>query len=171
MLLHQHSLSTGEFAGWDPYVAGGAASASIPDDATFSPLSLPWYALPYTYAPGAVKLLEIAAVTLGMSLLIRDSHLPSATWALGSLVYSSSAFMVAWTNWPQTRVAAMIPLLFWSVDAAVCRRRWRDLAPLALVTATMLAGGFPAVTGMAAYAVGAYAVARVLVSTRAVSYT
>lgn len=166
MLLHQHSLSTGEFAGWDPYVAGGAASASIPDDATFSPLSLPWYVLPYTYAPGAVKLLEIAAVTLGMSLLLRRFHLPSATWALGSLVYSSSAFMVAWTNWPQTRVAAMIPLLFWSVDAAVCRRRWRDLVPLALVTATMLAGGFPAVTGMAAYAVGAYAVARVLVSTR-----
>lgn len=166
MLLHQRSLDRGEFAQWDPYVAGGAAGASIPDDATFSPLSLPWYVLPGTAAPGAVKILEIATVTLGMSLLLRRFRLPSAAWALSSLVYSSSAFMVAWTNWPQTRVAALIPLLFWAVDKVATERRAGGVLALAAVVASMLAGGFPAVTGFALYAAGAYAVVRALAEER-----
>lgn len=166
MLLHQNSVREGEFASWDPYTVGGAAGASIPDDAVFSPLSLPWYLFPPAYAPGVGKLLEIGAITLGMSLLLRRFGLPSAAWALSSLVYSSSAYMVAWTNWPQTRVGALIPLLFWAVDHAVVERRPRSAVALAAVVASMLLTGFPAVTGMALYAAVVYAVARVLTCTR-----
>lgn len=119
----QNSLLTrlaheGVFGAWNPYVAGGAELGGVPDSGAWSPLALPWWILPLAAAPGWVKLLEIVVVTVGMSLLLRRWGVPRAGWAIAALVYSSSGFMVAWSNWPQTRVAACIPLLFWAIDRA-----------------------------------------------------
>lgn len=166
LVLHQESLRRGSFVSWDPYTVGGAAGASVPDDSALSPIMLPWYVLPASYAPGAVKLVEIATITLGMSLLLRRFRLPSAAWALSSLIYASSGFMVAWTNWPHTKVGALIPFLFWAVDVAVVDRRPRGAVAIAVVVASMLLSGFPAVTGMALYAAAAYALARALTRSR-----
>ncbi|MBO1750962.1 YfhO family protein [Actinotalea sp. BY-33] len=161
-LLIKEGLASGDLAQWNPYTVGGTAAAPLPDGANFSPMSLPWFLLPSTYAPGAVKLLEIAVITVGMSLFLRRLRLPSASWAVAALIYAASGFMFAWTNWAQTRVGALIPLLFWAVDRAVCERRWRDLVPVALVVAALIAGGFPAVTAYGLYAAAAYALVRVL---------
>ncbi|WP_168800531.1 hypothetical protein [Cellulomonas telluris] len=161
-VLVAEGMRAGEYVRWNPYVAGGAPVLPLPDNAPFSPLSLPWYLVPATYAPGLVKVLEVAVVAVGMHLLVRRFGLPSASGAVGSLVYVSSGFMVAWTNWSQTRVAALVPLLFWAVDRAVVERRPRDVVPLALVVAAMVAGGFPAVLGWALYAAAAYALVRAL---------
>lgn len=156
------NLREGDLPQWNPWAAGGTPAAPLPDNAPFSPLSLPWYVLPSTVAPAAVKVLEIVTIAVGMVLLGRRLGLPRSAAAVASLVYASSGFMIAWTNWTQTRVAAFVPLLFWAVDRAVVRRRPRDAVPLALVVAAMLAGGFPAVTGWALYFAGAYAVVRTL---------
>jgi len=61
-----------------------------------------------------------------------------------------------WTNWPQTRVAALIPALFWTVERLIQRRRPGDVALVAVVIGSMLFGGFPAVTGWALYFAGIY---------------
>ena len=147
----------GVFAQWDPYHAGGTEAGSLPNSAMLSPLSLPWWILPFSIAPAAVKILEIAAVALGMHLLLRRRWgLPAFTAPLASLIYVSSGFMISWTNWPQTRVAALIPLLFWVTDRLAVERRWMDAIPMGLVVASMLLGGFPAVTVYAIYAAVAY---------------
>ena len=156
----------GVFGQWNPYLSGGTQLGGLPNSGIYSPLSLPWWFLPLTYAPGAVKVLEIAAVTVGMSLFLRRLHLPRATWPLASLVFASSGFMVAWTNWPQTRVAAFIPLLFWAVDRAAVRRRPLDAIAVGAVVAAILLGGFPEVAGFAVYAAGAYAVYRTVTESR-----
>lgn len=160
------SLSTGTLAQWNPYQSGGSELGGLPNSGVYSPLSLPWWILPLSYAPGAVKLLEIVAIAVGMSLFLRRLRLPSASWAVASLVFASSGFMISWTNWPQTRVAAFIPLLFWALDRAAVRRRVVDAVPVGLVLASMLLGGFPAIVGYALYAGGAYIVVRAIVDAR-----
>ncbi|MBT2503079.1 YfhO family protein [Curtobacterium sp. ISL-83] len=156
----------GVFGAWDPYVAGGTALGGVPDSGQWSPLSLPWWILPLSYAPGAVKFLEIVAITVGMSLLLRRWGVPRAGWAIASLVYASSGFMVAWSNWPQTRVAAIIPLLFWSIDRAAVELRKRDLLSVGGTVAAMLLGGFPAVVGYALFFGGVFFLARTIVAHR-----
>jgi hypothetical protein len=154
----------GNAAWWNPYIIGGTPLGSLPNVALFSPMSWTWLLLPAAYAPVATKLLEIAVAVLGMTLLSRRLGLSASAGALGGLVYAASGFMIAWTNWPHTRVAALIPLAFWAVDRLLVRRRWRDTIPLALVLASMLLLGFPAVIGYAGYAIVFYTVVRLVVA-------
>lgn len=157
------STKAGSFPQWDPFNNGGGELGALPNAAVLSPLSLPWWFLPASSATAGVKLLEIAAVGLGMHLLLRRQwRLPLFTAPLSTLVFVSSGFMVAWTNWPQTRVAAMIPLLFWVTDRLATRHRWIDCLPMGVVVASMLLGGFPAVTGYAIYAAVAYFLVRLI---------
>ncbi len=151
------SAREGVYAQWDPYHAGGVEAGSLPNAAMLSPLSLPWWILPFDMAPAAVKVLEIAAVALGMHLLLRRRwRLPAFTAPIAALVFVSSGFMISWTNWPQTRVAALIPLLFWVTDRLAVERRWIDVIPMGFIVASMLLGGFPAVTVYAIYAAVAF---------------
>lgn len=160
-LAHQ-----GVFAAWNPYVAGGSELGGIPDSGAWSPLSLPWWILPLSAAPGVVKLLEIVVITVGMSLLLRRWGVPRAGWAIAALVYSSSGFMVAWSNWPQTRVAAFVPLLFWAIDRAAVELRARDVITVGVPLASMLLGGFPAVVGYALFFGGVFFLVRTIVAHR-----
>ncbi|WP_125774506.1 hypothetical protein [Antribacter gilvus] len=161
----------GYLAEWNPYQSGGSELGGMPNSGVYSPLSLPWWIFPHEYAPGAVKLLEIVAIAAGMSLLLRRYGLPPAAWALATAVYSASGFMISWTNWPQTRVAALIPLLFWVLDRAAVRPRWWDAGAVGLVVGSMLLGGFPAVTAYGLYAGAAYVVVRAAVVHRSVLAT
>jgi hypothetical protein len=154
------AAQNGDFAQWYPYSNGGAELAGLPNSGMYSPASWPLWVLPGQFAMSWVKVSEIVAVTVGMSLFLRRFNLPSASWALASLAYVSSGFMIAWTNWPQTRVAAFIPLLFWAVDKASTSVRWAAAVPLALASAALLLGGFPAVAGYAFYAAALYCVLR-----------
>jgi hypothetical protein len=161
MLLEQ-SVRTGDIAWWNPYIIGGTALGSLPDTGLFSPMSWVWFVVPAEYAPGAMKLVEIVVAVLGTALLTRRLGFSSAAQAVAGLVYVSGGFMVAWTNWPHTRVAALVPLLLWAADRVLVDRRARDVVPLALVVTTMLLTGFPAVLGYAVYGLLGFAVVRML---------
>jgi hypothetical protein len=162
-VLVKQSVLDGHLDVWNPYLAGGVPLGSLPDTGLFSPVSWIWFLVPDSYAPGAAKLVETAVVLLGFVLLGRRLRLSPAAQAIAGLVFVSSGFMVAWTNWPQTRVAALVPLLFWACDRAIVLRRLRDAVPVALVLGSMLLGGFPAIIGYAVYGVLAYAVVRLAV--------
>ena len=82
-------------------------------------------------------------------------------------VFATSGFMVVWTNWPQTRVAALIPLLFWTVERLIQRGRAADVVLVAIAVAAIVFGGFPAVTGLAIYLAGGYLIVRAVVLHRA----
>lgn len=148
---------------WDPYSAGGVELGGLPNSGAYSPLSLPWWILPLSYAPGAVKLLEIVAITVGMSLFLRRLNVPSPAWPIASLIYAASGFMVAWTNWPQTRVAAFIPLLFWAVDRVAVLHKKRDILSVGLIVMSLILGGFPAVAAFALFVAGPYVIVRSLI--------
>lgn len=164
--LFASRLRDGDLATWDPYISGGVPLGSIPNTAMLSPLSLPWLAMPAWLAPAYTKLLEMIVAIGGAFLFLRRLRLsPPAAW-IGGLSFVGSAFFVSWTNWPQTRVAALIPALFWAAERLVQERRIRDGLLLAMVVASMLLGGFPSVTGYALYAAGPYFLLRVLTEYR-----
>jgi hypothetical protein len=153
---------SGHLGSWQSLVAGGSPAASLPDAGLLDPLSLPYLVLPLWLAPAFVKLCEFAAAIGGTFLFLRRVGASRAAGLLAGIVFAASGFMVVWTNWPQTRVAALIPLLFWGTERLVQRHRRADVAITALVVASMLLGGFPTVTGYALYFAALYLLTRVV---------
>ena len=161
----RRELLRGDIAQWNNLASGGAPLGAVPSYATYSPLSLPLLALPTWLAPAWMKLLEMVVSTGGMFLFLRRLNLARAPALLGGLVFTTSGFMVTWTNWPHTRTAAFVPVLLWSLERLIQLRTARAVVPVAVSVAAMLLGGFPEVTGFALYLVAPYVLFRVL-STR-----
>lgn len=158
--LFGEAVRDGEYPSWNPYVLGGTPLAGTPNQGLNSPVALPFWFLPAWLAPAFVKLLEIIVAVGGAYHFLRLLRLGRAAALLGGLAYATSAFMVVWTNWPQSRVAAFIPALFWALERIVRHRRLREMALLALVVAALLLGGFPAVTGYALFTGAFYVTVR-----------
>lgn len=157
----KRAFLVGDFPTWAPYEVGGAPLASLPNHAALSPLSLPYFLLPLWLAPGFVMLGEFALGIGGMFLFLRRLGVRRGPSVLAGVLFASSGFMMMWANWPHTKVAAFIPLLFWGLERTVQQRRARDVALVGVVVASMLLGGFPAVTLFALTLAGAYVLARV----------
>lgn len=153
----------GHLASWQSVVAGGGPLASIPNLGLLDPLSLPYWVLPLWLAPAFVILFSFLVAVGGTFLFLRLLQLSRPASLLAGLIFSTSGFMVMWTNWPQVRVGALIPLLFWAVERLIQRARAIDIVPVALVVASMLFGGFPVVTGYTLYLVGGYFLVRMVV--------
>jgi hypothetical protein len=159
-LLFSGQLKDGQVAAWNPYVVGGVPLGAIPTLGLANPLTLPYYLLPDSLAPGYVKLLETAFCGIMTFLFLRRLRLGRPAAMLGGLVFASSAFMIMWTNWPHTRTAAFIPAVFWAAERFVQERRVRDAALISVAVGGMLAGGFPAVTAFTLFTAAPYLVVR-----------
>ena len=162
--LYAQTVAEGDPAHWNPYITAGTPLGATPNYALLSPITLPYYLLPSWLAPAYVKLVEIVVAVLGCALFLRRVGLRWASGLVGGIIFATSAFMVMWTNWPQTRVAAMIPWVFWAVERIIQRRRPADAVLLAAAVGAMLVGGFPAVTAFTLLTAGAYVVVRILVT-------
>lgn len=156
-------LSHGILANWQSVVSGGGPLLSVPDLGLLNPLSLPYWFLPLWLAPAFVIFLTFLTALIGTFLFLRRVQLSRAPALLAGFIFATSGFMVMWTNWPQVRVAAFIPMLFWAIERLIQRCRITDAIPLSLVVAAMIFGGFPAVTGWTFYLAIPYAVIRVCV--------
>ena len=154
------ALWDGHLATWAPYEVGGTPLAALPNHGWLDPLSWPYLVLPLWLAPAFVKLAELVTVVVGMAGFLARLGVRRSAGLVAGLLFFASGFMVMWTGWPQTRVAAWIPMLFWALDLVATRRAARDVAALAVVVACMLLGGFPAVTLFALTAGAVYVLVR-----------
>jgi hypothetical protein len=161
-MLFTDELRSGRVASWNPYSSGGMPLAATPNYALASPISLPYFLLPAWLAPAYEKLLELAVAIAGCFLFLRRLRLGRPAALLGGLVFAASAFMVVWTGWTQTRVAAVIPLVFWAIERLVQRRRAADAALLSLAVAALLLGGFPSVAAFTLLTAAGYLVVRAI---------
>jgi hypothetical protein len=155
-------LQDGDFASWWSYNTGGAQLGSGGSSGLLSPLSLPYVIFPTWLAPAYVKLLEMLVAVGGMYLFLRKISLTKAAALLGGVVFVSSGFMVAWTNWPHTKVAAFVPALFWAIERLAQSRRPLNVALTAVIVGCLLLGGFPAVATYALVVAGLYLIVRLL---------
>jgi hypothetical protein len=161
-ILFKADLEHGNFAGWDPNGDGGGPLGSVPNDALLSPLTVPYYLLPTWMGPAYTQLLIVICGAGGAFLFLRRLRLSRVAGLLGGLAFAGSGFMVMWVDFPQSRTAAFIPALFWTVERFLQTRRIRDAALIAVPIASMLLGGFPSVTGYATATACCYALVRLL---------
>ncbi len=152
----------GDLPLWDPLRGAGEPLAAVPNVGTFSPLTVAYLVAPLWLAPVLTKLLEVVVAAAGTFLLVRRWGLGRPAALVGALAFVNSAFLVVWTNWPQSHVGALVPLAFWAVERAVTSQRHWDVWPLAPIVAVMWLEGFPAVTTYTLVTAGAYALVRVL---------
>jgi hypothetical protein len=160
MSVFAEQLKHGDLATWEPFAAGGSPLGTVPEAATLSPLSLPFWVLPLEYAPAFVRLLEVLVSVGFMYLFLRRLKLPPGPALLGGMLYSTSGFLVLWNNWPQAQVAALVPSLFWAVERLLQLRTVKAVVPLALSVAALVLASFPAVMVYAFYLVGPYVLVR-----------
>ena len=155
-------LRGGDLAQWSSLQSGGHELGATPGLGTLSPTSLPSVVLPLSLAPGFQKLLDLVVAIGGTYLFARRLGLGRSAGLVGGLAFATSGFLVVWTNWPQARVAALIPALFWAIERLVQIRAPRNVALVGLVSATMLLGGFPAIVAYALVTAVPYVVVRVV---------
>ena len=162
VILYKSALSQGLTDGqWNPYVSGGVPLAATPNYALASPLTLVYYVLPTWLAPAYERLLEIIVAVGGCLLFLRRLGISRPAALTAGMIFAGSGFMVAWLDFPQTRVACMIPALFWTIERYLQERRLRDAALISLPVAAMLLGGFPSVAGYGLLTAGGYTVVRI----------
>jgi hypothetical protein len=167
----RRAVLDGDFPLWTPYPGGGHPLGAVPDSGSTGALNLPYLLVPLWYAPGLTKLLEMAVAVGFTFLFLRRLGVARPAAVLGGLVFSFTGFQVAWTNWPQSHVGALIPALFWGVERAFHVRPLGSIVPVALATAAMVMEGFPSVTGYALLAVGIYATVRVIAERRSLRWS
>lgn len=158
--LAGQGLRSGHYPAWSQYEVGGSPLIGVPNGAVLSPFSLPYLVLPLWLAPAFVAVGTFLVAIGGMFLFLRRLGASRAAALLAGVVFTSSGFMLMWTNWPHIKVAALIPALFWAVERIAQRRRPADAALLAALVACMVLGGFPAVTLYALVLAGLYLVVR-----------
>ncbi len=159
-------LLAGDLAGWSDLVGGGSSLLGTPVFGVISPGRWLYLLLPTALAPGWAKLAELVFAAVFTFLLVRRLGGSKVAGWLAGFIYPLTGFMIGWNNWPQVAVGSVIPMLFWAVERFLLTPRPRHLVPVALASALLVFGGFPAVAGQTFYVVGAYAVVRVAVSHR-----
>ena len=156
-------LLRGDLASWSSMVGGGFALLGTINYGLMSPGRIMFLLLPTWLAPAWSKLIEIGFAGAFTYLLVRRLGGSRPAGAVAAFVYPMTGFIIGWTSWTQTAVASVIPMLFWAVERFLQERRVRDVAPVAVATALLVLGGFPAVAGQALYLAAGYAVLRVVV--------
>lgn len=156
-------LRGGDVASWSSLPPGGAELGTTAGSTLLSPLGLPHLLLPGWLAPGYVKLLELVVAIGGTFLFARRIGLGRAAGLLGGLAFATSGFLIAWTSWPQARVAALVPALFWALERLLQSRTGRNVGVVALVVASLLLSGFPSVVAYALYAAAPYVLIRLVI--------
>jgi len=166
-LSFRDRLAAGDAAPlWESSASAGTILGAAPFQGVVSPIFLATLPFPDVLFPAWMKLLEIGVVLLGTVLWARRLGLSTAAGALGGFLYATSGYLVMWTNWPQTRTAALFPLVFWAVERIVQDRTLRSALPLPFVVAAVVLGGFPAIVVHTVYLAAAYGVVRLIVLNR-----
>ena len=166
--VHSHfssmasDLHNGDWAFWDRSVGGGIPimKAGLP--------AFNWVYLivPAWYAPGlaaAVRTMTAAGLTYGLT---RRLGLSRQAATISGIAYAFCGFLVGWSGWPQANVAALVPGVFWFVEAVVRQPRLRHAIGFGLLIAAMVWSNFPVITVYTLLFAALYAAYR-LWSTRA----
>lgn len=146
--VHSHfssmasDLRNGDWAFWDRSVGGGIPimKAGLP---VFNWVYL---IVPAWYAPGlaaAVRTMTAAGLTYGLS---RRLGLSREAATISGIAYAFCGFLVGWSGWPQANVAALVPGVFWFVEALVRQPRLRHAIGFGLLIAAMVWSNFPVIT-------------------------
>lgn len=161
------SARSGNFDAWNTMVGGGEPYGSTSSIGQLNPLAWPYLLGPAWLAPALVKLAGLVTAVTFTYLFCRRLRTDRVPALLAGVTFAGSGFMVMWTNWPQTDVASLIPVLFWATERFLQRRTAASAVPIAVALSLMLLAQFPAVVGYTLCALAGYVVVRLGAAVRA----
>ena len=159
--LMRRLLHEGVLPAWNPHVLTGVSFLANPQAGLFSPLSLPLWILPLTYAFGVVAALKLWIAGLGTYLLVRELRLGFLPALLAAVAFAFCAMNVVWLTYEAVpAVIVWLPWMIWLVERLLTRGGIGSAIALACVTAAAFGGGHPGSQVHVMVVAGCYALLR-----------
>jgi hypothetical protein len=150
------ALRSGTFQRWDPNLAAGHPSGTLPLNAFFSPFSLGFLFLPAWYAIGLKVFLALLFCQTFTYLLLRRLGAAVGPAALAGVAYTFSGVNLVFIH--RVDAVFLVPALFWAVHRLLRGKAdLRGAAVLAGFVAWAWAEGFPSGWVFCVYATVAWA--------------
>lgn len=148
------ALRHGIFQRWDPNLAAGEPSGTLPLGSMFSPLSIGFLVLPAWYAIGFRVFLALLFSQTFTYLLLRRLGAAVGPAALAGVAYTFSGTNLVFIH--RVDAVFVVPALFWAMHRLVARPNVRSAAIVAALVAWTWAEGFPSGWVYCVYAVAAW---------------
>ena len=159
--LVRHLLHDGVLPAWNPHVLTGVSLLANPQTGLFSPLSLPLWILPLTYAFGVVAALKLWIAGLGTYLLARELRLGFLPALLAGVAFAFCAMNVVWLSYEAVpAVVVWLPWMLWLIERLLARGGTGSAIALACVAAAAFGGGHPGSQVHVMVVAGCYALLR-----------
>lgn len=149
------ALRRGTFQLWDPNLAAGEPTGTLPLGAFFSPFSVGFLVLPAWYAIGLRVFLALVFSQAFTYLLLRRLGTAVGPAVLAGVAYTFSGTNLVFIH--RVDVVFVVPALFWAVHRLAARPGLRSVAVLAGLVAWGWFEGFPSGWVYCLYAAAAWA--------------
>ena len=150
------ALRSGTFQRWDPNLAGGHPTGTMPLNALLSPFSVGFLFLPAWYAIGLKVFLALLFCQSFMYLLVRRLGAAVGPAVLAGVAYTFSGVSLVFIH--RVDAVFLVPALFWAVHRlATGKADLRGAAVLGGFVAWAWAEGFPSGWVFCVYATAAWA--------------
>ncbi|MGI8809728.1 MAG: YfhO family protein [Acidimicrobiales bacterium] len=151
------ALRRGTFQRWDPNLAAGQPSGTLPLNALLSPFSIGFLFLPAWYAIGLKVFLALLFCQAFTYLLVRRLGTAVAPAVLAAVAFTFSGTNLVFIH--RVDAVFLVPALFWAVHRLVATERagLREAAVLGGLVAWAWAEGFPSGWVYCVYATAAWA--------------
>jgi membrane protein YfhO len=128
---------------WDPYLFGGYPLLGNGQSAPFSPFFLVTLFVPLPKQIVAMAGLKLFVALLFGYLLIRREGVSDAAAVFGSLLFAFAIFNNAFLYYPMTAVTLLLPAAAYAVLTCLRKPGGASVVLVAIVVASLLAGGHP----------------------------
>jgi hypothetical protein len=155
-------IHSGQFPAWNPYEYSGTPFFANAQTAVLSPFSVPLWVLSLKFGLGVAAWLKLWVGGCGAYLLARRLRLGFWPGLLAGIGYMLCAFNVLWLEWEvHTAVAAMLPWALLFCEQIATRRRFADVAGLAVATLIAILAGMTEIAVLVMFSAGIYLVVRI----------
>ncbi|MBI5045148.1 MAG: YfhO family protein [Candidatus Levybacteria bacterium] len=121
-------LKKGELPLWNPYQMAGYPLSQNIQSASFYPLNIIFFLLPFIDAWSIYIILQVILGGVYMYLYLRNQRISTQGAFFGSIAFSFSGFSVSWLEWGVVgHTALWAPLLLLSVDKFFEQQKYRWL--------------------------------------------
>ena len=148
------ALRHGTFQRWDPNVAAGQPTGTLPLGSFFSPFSVGFLVLPAWYAIGLRVFLALLFSQTFTYLLLRRLGTAVAPAVLAGVAYTFSGTNLVFVH--RVDAVFVVPALFWAVHRLSARPSRRSAVVLAVLVAWTWFEGFPSGWVYCVYAAAAW---------------
>ena len=116
-LLSIENLKKAELPLWNPYSMGGIPLIGTLQSATFYPLNILLFILPFSIGWSLLVFLQPVLAGFFLYLYLRNLKISSVASLLGGITFAMCGFSIAWLEWNTlVHTALWLPLLLLSID-------------------------------------------------------